>query len=96
MTKEKLVPFHEVVPSALKPLVFHFKGEKADFSFGATVTLLGLIQKTFIPKEHMPEIIKACDFVDQALKLLNDEEIPEGLRNASRDTLEELRKRVDE
>ena len=75
---EKPRPFHEVVPEVLKPLVFHFKGEKADFAFGGLVTILGVFIRTIIPHEHVLEIIRACDFVIQALELLEKNEVPTG------------------
>ncbi len=91
---EELRPFHEVVPKMLKSLVFHFKSEKADFAFGAAVTSMGMLRKTIIPDEHVPEIIKACDFVNQALELLEEDDVPDGLKKIALDTLEELRGRL--
>jgi len=63
MQSEKLRPFHESIIDELKSPVLYLRSEKQQMAVGALATLLGLVQKTEIPKAHLLSVIDACDYV---------------------------------
>ena len=95
MTAErKLHSLQEVIPEALMSTVLHLKGEKAQMAVGSIAAILGLLMEAELPPESIPSMIRACEFVRDAVRLVLVDDPYKSLFAKVENTLADLKRRT--
>lgn len=91
-----LKPIHEVISEQLKLNTLGLLSEKAEMRVGAVTALFGLLLESEIPVAFLPELIKSCEYVQEAVRIQG--ELPgqkfDGLLELSERILKILQERL--